>query len=66
MTVAVFPGRSFQAKKVLYREIASQLNGLGIKGDDILIMLNEPPLENWGIRGGYPANEIDIGFKLNV
>jgi len=64
--MTVFPGRSFQAKKILYKEIASRLHRLGIKGDDILIILKEPPLENWGIRGGYPANEVDIGFKLNV
>ena len=62
----VFPGRSFQAKKALYREIASRLEKLGIKGNDVLIILNEPPLENWGIRGGYPASEVDIGFKLDV
>ena len=64
--MTVFPGRSFKAKKVLYKEIASRLNELGIKGNDILIILNEPPLVNWGIRGGYPANEVDIGFKLDV
>lgn len=64
--MTVFPGRTFKAKKNLYKEIVSRLQDLGIKGDDILIILNEPPLENWGIRGGYPANEVDIGFKLNV
>ena len=64
--MTVFPGRSFQAKKALYREIVSRLHDLGIKGDDILILLNEPTLENWGIRGGYPASEVDIGFKLDV
>ena len=64
--MTVFPGRTFKAKKNLYKEIVSRLQDLGIKGDDILIILNEPPLENWGIRGGYPANEVDIGFNLNV
>ena len=64
--LTVFPGRSLQAKKTLYQEIVSRLQRLGIQGDDILIVLNEPPLENWGIRGGYPASEVDIGFKINV
>jgi phenylpyruvate tautomerase PptA (4-oxalocrotonate tautomerase family) len=64
--MTVFPGRSFQAKKALYKEIVSRMHNIGIKSDDILIILNEPPLENWGIRGGYPANEVDIGFNLNV
>lgn len=64
--MTIFPGRSFQAKKALYKEIASGLHKLDINGDDLLIILNEPPLENWGIRGGYPANEVDIGFVLDV
>jgi len=64
--MTVFPGRSIQAKKALYKEIVSRLAKLNIPENDILIVLNEPPLENWGIRGGYPASEVDIGFKLNV
>jgi phenylpyruvate tautomerase PptA (4-oxalocrotonate tautomerase family) len=64
--MTVFPGRSSQAKKILYKEIVTRLQVLGVKGNDILIILNEPLLENWGIRGGYPANEVDIGYNLNV
>lgn len=64
--MTVYPGRSLQAKKALYQEIVSRLQRLEIQGDDILIVLNEPPLENWGIRGGYPASEVDIGFEINV
>ena len=68
MTVemTVFPGRSIGAKRLLYREIVNGLKAIGIPGEDILIILNEPPLENWGIRGGYPASEVDVGFKLDV
>lgn len=25
-----------------------------------------PPLENWGIRGGVPASEVDLGFQVRV
>lgn len=64
--MTVFPGRSLQAKRALYQEIVSRLKRLEIRGDDILIVLNEPPLDNWGIRGGCPASEVDIGFKLDV
>jgi len=64
--MTVFSGRSLQAKKALYKEIATQMETLGVNSSDILITLNEPPLENWGIRGGYPASEVDIGFKLDV
>jgi phenylpyruvate tautomerase PptA (4-oxalocrotonate tautomerase family) len=64
--MTVFPGRSLQAKRSLYQEIVSRLQRLEIRGDDILIVLNELPLENWGIQGGYPASEVDIGFKIDV
>jgi phenylpyruvate tautomerase PptA (4-oxalocrotonate tautomerase family) len=45
--MTVFPGRSLQAKKALYQEIVSRLQRLEVQCDDILIVLNEPPLENW-------------------
>ncbi len=42
------------------------LEALGIAPDDVFILLNEVALENWGIRGGVPASEADLGFKVNV
>jgi len=64
--MTVFPGRSVGAKRILYQEIVKGLKTLGIPGDDILIVLKEPPLHNWGIRGGHPANDVDLGFNLDV
>jgi hypothetical protein len=32
----------------------------------VLIKLNEIPVENWGIRGGNPASEVDLGFNVKV
>ena len=64
--MTVFPGRSIEAKRTLYKKMVTGLKALGIPSDDILIVLKEPPLQNWGIRGGYPAHEVDIGFKLDV
>jgi phenylpyruvate tautomerase PptA (4-oxalocrotonate tautomerase family) len=64
--MTVFPGRSLHAKKTLYKEIATRLLKLKVPPNDILIILHEPPLENWGIRGGYPASEVNIGFKIDV
>ena len=61
----LFPGRSLEAKKRLSKEIVSRVGALGISSADILIVLHEPPLDNWGIRG-LPASEIDLGFDLNV
>jgi len=64
--MTVFPGRSVEAKKKLYQNIVGNLQKLNIDPNDVLIVLKEPPLENWGIRGGYPANEVNLGFKLDV
>lgn len=65
--ITMFKGRSNEAKKQLYAEIVKNLtNSLNINGNDITIVINEPPLENWGIRGGLPASEVDLGFSLNV
>ncbi|HCS20286.1 MAG TPA: hypothetical protein DIW47_06940 [Bacteroidetes bacterium] len=34
--------------------------------EDITIVVYELPMENWGIRGGKPANEVNLGFKVDV
>ena len=39
---------------------------IGIDPLDVLIVINEVPLENWGIRGGQSAAEVDLGFALDV
>ena len=63
--LTVFKGRSFEEKKKLYTEIIKNLkNDPGIDGNDILIIINEPTMENWGIRGGIPANEVYIWSKI--
>ncbi|MBE7367996.1 tautomerase family protein [Ramlibacter pallidus] len=61
----MFPGRSLDAKRKLYRGIVERFGALGIQPRDIIIVLNEPPLDNWGLRG-LPASEVDLGFNLNV
>jgi len=59
--VSLLAGRSFEAKKNFYRDLVDRLvNNLGIPPNDITILLNEQPPENWGIRGGIPASEVDI------
>ena len=42
------------------------IDNIGIDGQDIMIILLEPPLENWGVRGGKPASEVDFDFKIDV
>jgi len=38
----------------------------GIDGRDIMIVLHEPPLENFGIRGGKPASEVELAHRIDV
>lgn len=65
--ITMFKGRSNEAKKALYRKIVDSLVlNPGIPGNDITIIIHDPALENWGIRGGYPASEIDLGFNIKV
>lgn len=64
--ITAFRGRSPEAKRKLYREIFDNLHrDPGISETDILIYLNEPDLENWGIKG-LPASEINLRFEVNV
>ena len=64
--ISIFTGRSIEAKRALYQAIVKNLGQVGIAAADVFIVLHEIPLENWGIRGGIPASEVDLGFKVNV
>ncbi len=62
----VFPGRSLDAKRKLYRLIAEGMDAAGVGRDKVLVVLHEPALENWGIRGGQAATDVQLGFKVDV
>ena len=64
--VTMFSGRSMGAKRTLYEAIVRNLAALGVPSHDIKITLIETPPENWGLRGGMPASELDLGFKIDV
>jgi phenylpyruvate tautomerase PptA (4-oxalocrotonate tautomerase family) len=65
--ITMFKGRTLRAKRELYQSIVDNLKkNPGIDGNDIMIILLEPPLENWGVRGGKPASEVDFDFKIDV
>ena len=64
--ITAFQGRSKEAKKLLFARIVENLKeNAGISPSDVLIVINEPPLENWGI-GGKPADEVNLGFNVKV
>jgi len=65
--ISLFAGRTKETKRKLFQTIVDRLesNGL-IEKKKVFIILNEQPLENWGIRGGIPADEIDLGFNVKI
>ena len=64
--ITLFKGRSMDAKRKLYQAVVRNLGSLGIAPEDVFIVLIESPPENWGVRGGVPASEVDLGFKIGV
>ncbi len=66
VSIDCFAGRSVQAKRNLYAEVVDRLSELGILRDHISIALREVERDNWGLRGGQAASDIDLGFEVHV
>lgn len=65
--LTVFAGRSLATKKKLYVEINRRLEALGFHNPkDIVIVMTEVPLDNWGVLGGVPASSIRLPFSLDI
>lgn len=64
--VTMFAGRSMDTKRRLYDAIVRGLASFDVPANDVLIVLHEPAMENWGVNGGTPANEVDVGFKVDI
>jgi phenylpyruvate tautomerase PptA (4-oxalocrotonate tautomerase family) len=64
--ITLFSGRSLDAKRNLYRAIVRRLGEIGVPDADIKVVLIEVPPENWGIRGGQMAADVDLGFAIDV
>lgn len=66
ISIDAFAGRSLDAKRSLYAAIVRNLESVGIPTDHVKILLREIPRENWGIRGGQAACDVELGFKVEV
>jgi phenylpyruvate tautomerase PptA (4-oxalocrotonate tautomerase family) len=64
--IVAFPGRSAEAKRALYASLARRFEALGVAPSDLLVVITEPPLENWSVRNGVSSADVKPGFKLNV
>lgn len=66
VTIDAFAGRSLEAKRRLYAELAARLAIVGIPPNDLIVVVHDIPLESWGTRGGHAACDLDLGFKVRV
>ena len=64
--ITAFPGRSANAKRNLYRTLVQRLGEIAIDPTDVSVVILEPMLESWGVRGGHSAADADLGFSLDV
>jgi phenylpyruvate tautomerase PptA (4-oxalocrotonate tautomerase family) len=65
--ITLFAGRKKETKRKLFQSIVHTLqNELGIEKEKVFILLNEQTLENWGVRGGIPADEVALNFRINI
>ncbi len=64
--ITAFPGRSAEAKRNLYRALVEKLAEIPVDPMDVSVVVLEPTLESWGVRGGHSAADIDLGFSLDV
>lgn len=62
----MFSGRSIEAKRLLYEQIVRRLGEIGVPATDITIVIVESGMENWGVQGGRPASEVQLGFNVEV
>jgi len=65
--ITLFKGRKLETKRRLYQTICEALTEqLGLPAQSVLILLNEHDAENWGMRDGQSACEIDFGYLIEI
>lgn len=66
VTIDCFVGRSIETKRALYQAIVQKLGRCGIPADHLKVLLREAPRENWAIRGGSPASEVELEYEVEI
>jgi Tautomerase enzyme len=64
--IALFKGRTLEAKRQLYQTIVRNLCPFGIPSEDVKVVLVEITSEDVGFRGGQAACDIDLGYSTKV
>ncbi|WP_350340395.1 tautomerase family protein [Roseateles aquae] len=62
--IQLFPGRSLDAKRRLYSEIATRFGAFGIAPNDITIILHEPSLDKGALVASRPARSIWVSASM--
>ena len=66
ISIDAIAGRSLDAKRKLYETIVNNLEPFGIPKSHVKVLLRDVPRENWGIRGGQAACDVELGFTVEV
>jgi phenylpyruvate tautomerase PptA (4-oxalocrotonate tautomerase family) len=64
--LTLFEGRKGETKRQLYKRLAELAVAYGVDRFNTRIIVYEVGRENWGIRGGQAASEVDLGFRTDV
>lgn len=63
--IIMFSGRTKETKSKLFRSLVDKLHDkLNIDPQSVFIVINEQPTENWGIRGGISASDVQLDFTI--
>src|SRR5579872_6730641 len=60
ISIDCIAGRTLDTKRNLYRLIVQNVEALGIPKDHVKILIRENSRENWGIRGGQAACDVEF------
>jgi 4-oxalocrotonate tautomerase family enzyme len=65
--IKMFMGRSSEVKKQLFKTLVGNIQKkLSVDPSEVFILINENPKENWGIRGGIQASDIELNYNVEV
>jgi phenylpyruvate tautomerase PptA (4-oxalocrotonate tautomerase family) len=64
--IQLFTGRSLETKRLLYQRIVELMTRHTVSPDNTRIVIHEIAKENWGIRGGQAACDVDLGYSVQV
>lgn len=64
--IQMFPGRGIDTKRMLYQKLCHGMEAFGVPARDTRVVIQDVPMENWGIRGGQAGCDVVLGFNSNV